>query len=492
MISVREFSASLNVAFGTSGVRGLVENLTSDLCYAYTMAFIQSICSQSSTNNEIPPSRRIAVGIDLRPSSPAIAKACIQAIEDAGYQAVYCGSIPTPALAFYAISNFMPSIMITGSHIPFDRNGIKFYRAEGEISKVDEQAILTEEVELPENLLAKIESAKLPDVQTEAILSFQARYLSLFAQVSSGLKGMRIGFYQHSSVARDALTSVLEQLGAEVVPLERTETFVPIDTEAVSAEDKKKGLVWAKEGFDALISTDGDGDRPLIGDEKGHWLRGDIVGILCAEYLQASHVVTPVNSNTALESSPIKETIRTKIGSPYVIAGMELLPKNESTKVVGYEANGGFLLGSDMLWGEQGLTALPTRDSFLPILLLLVEANRKKVKLSQLSQHLPPRFTASDRLKEYPSELSAQLLNNLKASISEQELLIGEIADSNIPRVSQINELDGLRMVLDNDEIVHLRPSGNAPELRCYAEADTSVRAEKIVSAVLSYIKGQK
>ncbi len=54
--------------------------------------------------------------------------------------------------------------------------------------------------------------------------------------------------------------------------------------------------------------------------------------------------------------------------------------------------------------------------------------------------------------------------------------------------VVETNQLDGLRMTLNNDEIVHLRPSGNAPELRCYAEASSNDRAEKIVKAVLTYI----
>ncbi len=96
------------------------------------------------------------------------------------------------------------------------------------------------------------------------------------------LKGKRIGVYEHSSVARDLLKDLMAYFGAEVVSLERTDYFVPIDTEAVSEIDKEKAKDWAKKyKLDAIISTDGDGDRPLISDENGQWLRGDVLGVLC-------------------------------------------------------------------------------------------------------------------------------------------------------------------------------------------------------------------
>ncbi len=95
---------------------------------------------------------KVFVGRDLRPSSPAIAALCMAAIEDAGFQPVDCGVLPTPALSNYAISQQAPSIMVTGSHIPVDRNGLKFYRADGEIDKNDESAISAAYAALPANL----------------------------------------------------------------------------------------------------------------------------------------------------------------------------------------------------------------------------------------------------------------------------------------------------------------------------------------------------
>jgi Phosphomannomutase len=84
-----------------------------------------------------------------------------------------------------------------------------------------------------------------------------------------------------------------------------------VDTEAIRPEDVALATQWSNEyNFDCIISTDGDGDRPLISDEKGRWLRGDVAGILCAQYLAADAVITPVNCNSALELSGAFLTIQ--------------------------------------------------------------------------------------------------------------------------------------------------------------------------------------
>ncbi|RYC05605.1 phosphomannomutase, partial [Ciceribacter ferrooxidans] len=86
---------------------------------------------------------------------------------------------------------------------------------------------------------------------------------------------------EHSSVARDMMTTVFGQYGATVVPLGRSETFIPVDTEAVSAETEALLLKWSVDHrLDAIISTDGDGDRPLVADETGRPLRGDLLGLV--------------------------------------------------------------------------------------------------------------------------------------------------------------------------------------------------------------------
>lgn len=481
-IAVSHLSNMLGVAFGTSGVRGLVDNLTSELCFAYVESFLSNVC---------PSATRVAIGIDLRPSSPSIAKGCVLSAKLQGLEVVFCGGLPTPALAYYAMQNKIPAIMITGSHIPFDRNGIKFYRENGEITKEDELHIMAGEVVLPADLDEMLPDFVLPDINMDAMNCFKKRYTDVFPV--SMLKGKRIGVYEHSSVARDLIKELLIYFGAEVLSLGRTNTFVPIDTEAVSNEDQQKGIDWAKEfNLDSIISTDGDGDRPLIADENGHWLRGDILGVLCSKYLEATHVAAPINVNTVLERQDLaRKTVRTKIGSPYVIAGMEsLLNETPDARVVGYEANGGFMVGGDFTINGCALYSLPTRDSILPVLIVLAMSSLQKCPVSLLTADFPSRYTLSDRIKNIPNKVCCNLIDSLKSDIEQQNLLLDILSDEGATlNIASFDETDGLRITLNNYDVFHLRPSGNAPELRIYVETYCNEKAQNMIDGVVFFCR---
>ena len=467
-----DLAAANSVRFGTSGLRGLVVDMDREVCFAFTSAFLQTVAANSP---------RVALAMDLRPSSPEIAAACAAAISHADLIVDNCGAIPTPALAYYAQTQGIPAIMVTGSHIPFDRNGMKFYGETGEITKADEDRILHVAVRIPKNELTIL----LPAVNHSARQHYVDRYLQLFP--AQCLAGMQLGIYEHSSVARDLLREIMEGLGAEVISLGRTDEFVPIDTEAVSADDVWQARRWADEyGFDAIISTDGDGDRPLIGDELGNWFRGDIVGILCAQFLQAQAVVTTVSCTTAVElSDSFSSVIRTRIGSPYVIEAIDKLLKRGEKSVLGFEPNGGVLVGSNLEKSGRALTPLLTRDAVLPILCVLAMAREKGCKVSELRHRLPARFTASDRLQSVATETSQQILTGIAASPKKaSEFLFGLGG-----KVTGFDQTDGLRLFLETDEIIHFRPSGNAPEFRCYAESASQERSDWLVQECLVRIK---
>lgn len=471
--NIEHFMRTSDVRFGTSGLRGLVEQMSNELCYAYVAAFLQTVVADANTV------KKIVLGHDLRPSSPRIAAACAKAIIDSGREVIYAGALPTPALASYAYEHQLPAIVVTGSHIPFDRNGIKFYKSTGEISKADEISILQATVELPDDDLVVPEG--MLKVNSEVKAHYIQRYVDFFSHSEIG--GMRVAVYEHSSVARDILHEIFEALGAEVISLGRSEGFVPIDTEAVRPEDVTQAAQWAKlYCFDAIVSTDGDADRPLIGDENGQWLRGDIVGILCARFLSADIVVTPVSSSTLTEASGwFEKVVRTKIGSPYVIDAMQAF-QTTNKNVVGFEANGGFLLGSDILQNDHVLKSLPTRDAILPMLAILALAKQNRCPLSGLVETLPQRFTASDRLQNFPVEQSARLISDL----NQNHQLVYELMAEKSGMIVSIDHTDGFRVTFENGDIVHLRPSGNAPELRCYAESQTQATAQMLCLACLS------
>ncbi|MEQ2025044.1 phosphomannomutase [Xenorhabdus szentirmaii] len=472
MINTSDVIKNSNIQFGTSGARGLVTQFTIESCAAFTHAFINSMKSEFNFD-------KIAIAIDNRPSSEFIATACIDAIIRQNIEPIYYGVIPTPALAYTAMSNGIPCIMVTGSHIPFDRNGLKFYRPDGEITKSDEAKILnsTIDFEVPNDL--SLLSINTIATATEKYID---RYVSIFD--SKLLTGKRIGIYEHSSAGRDIYSILFKKFGAEVISLERSNEFVPIDTEAVSEEDKIKAKNWSElYQLDAIFSTDGDGDRPLVADENGEWLRGDILGLLCALEMDIEALAIPISCNTIISTHEHFKCVKqTKIGSPYVIEEFTNLAK-QYKRIAGFEANGGFLLGSDITINDKYLSSLPTRDAVLPFLMLLSAAKEKSI--SQLVNELPPRITFSDRIQNFATNRSERIIKNGK---NDPQHLLQKLGFNNISLLD-LNAIDGLRMTLSNGNIIHLRSSGNAPELRCYTEADSAETARSLVEQTLNKIK---
>jgi phosphomannomutase len=489
-LSIATLMESSGVKFGTSGARGLVDAMSDRICFAYTCAFLTYLNSEGL----IAKGDRVAFAGDLRPSTPRIMAAVSKAVTESGYVPINCGFVPSPAVALFGLKLCIATIMVTGSHIPDDRNGIKFNRPDGEILKRDEAGIRQQLIEFDETLFdgdSFSQPQPLPAVDESAEEYYIKRYLNCLG--SDALSGLSIGVYEHSGVARSLLVQILEGVGAKVVRLGFSNTFVPVDTEAIRPEDVTLARQWSKEyALDTIVSTDGDGDRPLISDELGQWLRGDVAGILCADYLKADWVVTPVSSNSALElSDKFAGVRRTRIGSPFVIETMQSLLQEGRKGVVGYEANGGFLIADPLPLNSGLLEPLPTRDAVIVILAILMNARNRGLTLSELFQQLPSRFTYSDRLKAFPTELSQRMLARFRTgdpAVDSQA--VEDEFNSIFGQVEKIDHTDGVRITFTEGDIVHLRPSGNAPEMRCYTESVSEGRAQEMNKICIDFLEG--
>ena len=459
MPAAREQGAEMAPMFGTSGLRGLVTELTPDLVSAYVTAFLRAC----------PPGTGLHLGRDLRPSSPALAGMVAEAARRAGVPVTDCGAVPTPALALAAMRARAAAVMVTGSHIPADRNGLKFYAPAGEITKADEAAILAA---LGEPLSPVATPAPLV-TDAAAGEAWVRRYVTAFGP--GALAGLRIGVWSHSAVSRDLLLAALRALGAAtVVEVGRSTTFIPVDTEAVPEEVRALIEAWtAEHRLDALVATDGDGDRPLLADAGGQIIPGDLLGQITAALVGAETVVTPVSSNTGVEAEGrFQRVIRTRVGSPFVIAAME----EAGGRSVGYEANGGFLLGFDTHLGGP-LPKLPTRDSLLPLVAPL-SLLRAAGGLAALVAREPGRFTAADRLAEVPAGRAQALVAGLAASPDGLAGFLAALGEG----IRSLDRTDGLRATCASGRILHIRPSGNAPEMRLYVEAETPDAARDLLA----------
>jgi phosphomannomutase len=279
--------------------------------------------------------------------------------------------------------------------------------------------------------------------------------------------------YQHSAVGRDLLVDLLREFGADVVPAGRREDFVAIDTENIQAPQIAaiQKLVDEHGPVDAVISADGDSDRPLlltVSDGKVRFWPGDLLGMVTAEYLGADAVVVPISCNDAIDRGPLAGVLepKTRIGSPYVIAGIEAARAKGRQRVCGWEPNGGFLLGSDL----PNLTKLATRDAVLPMLCSLFAQDR--------FASLPQRYCRAALLPNFPQAVGREMVRHFSAdgAAAEVEKVVA------LGPVRGIDYTDGVRVTFGSGEVIHFRPSGNADELRVYAVADTESRAEELAA----------
>lgn len=541
--------APVPLAFGTSGLRGLVKDITDLEAYINVKGALRYLIS----SGDIPARSRVVIAGDLRPSTDRIMRACAQAIVDSGCPVENAGKIPTPALIARAISQRCAGVMVTGSHIPFDRNGIKINKSVGEVLKSDEAGIIreVERVRAEEyrqsaattpfdayGMLKRV--SELPPLDGAAEEAYLRRYVGSFGH--GGLAGLRVLVYQHSAVGRDLLPRILRELGAEVITAGRSETFIPIDTENITDEQLARLEAFAiaaeTDGgpIAAVVSTDGDSDRPLVtavlsaaavapGARRLRFLSGDLLGVVVAEYLRADGAAVPISANDAVERRLGERKIvleKTKIGSPYVVAALDQLRAAKRQRIVGWEANGGFLTGSDIELQRGALTALPTRDAVLPILANLSAAAEQGLSLAALWERLPARFGRAGLIDNFPVTASQAILAQLIPSGATVEvefdptkgvldcsradgsrLLLALAAANDWQRrqeiltrfftpglgfdaIARVNVLDGVRIYFANGDVAHIRPSGNAPQLRIYSVSASQARADRIVELALA------
>jgi len=532
--------------WGTSGVRGKVEDLNDFVAYIAGMGLVRFFESADPSFKE---NRTIVLGHDRRPSSPSITAALALGIQSAGGKYVYVGEAMTPEVAYYAMRTARPSIVITGSHIPEDRNGIKPFLSNREVLKKDEQIITAHIDKAQEEALQEFDEGNLfseDGTFVDSVKAFQdlgeptsgpvkfyiERFTSAFPD--KPLQGKNIIVYQYSAVGRDTIVHILESLGAKVFPVGRSDTFSTIDTEAIEpkilATFKNYLEEYQKEKSTeifALVSTDPDGDRPIIIDEEGSFLRGDIATAVAAKELSVDYFVTTNSVSSAVEKILAGISVeRTPIGSPYIVSAMQQAVLRGIQNVAGAEANGGFLTSTDISIGNHLLTALPTRDAMTTIVLVLLSAVSEN-SLAKLLKTIPKRYTDSRFINNFSQDVSRKIIQQFSPQTllkTETTLLEVECKESkawlirssdfdertatleeneeldslsrNISKqfnaergfgsVVKINYCDAVKIFFSNGDIAYIRPSGNAPQFRIYAESDTEARAKEITAIAVS------
>ena len=432
--------------FGTNGVRGV---FSEDFTLEFVNDLVMSLAAYFKQG-------KILVGYDGRHSSPIVAKVVSSALNYSGLDCYMAGLVPTPCLEYATKKlGYDGGLMITASHNPPQYNGIKPVASDGvEISREDERKI--EQIFDEKNWIKASTFGKSFE-ETNVISTYIDGIISLIDIDSINAKKFKVCLDLGNGAQSVTAKKLCENLGCDVhvINEEINGDFPGRGSEPTpqNLDELSKLVVDTNSNFG--IAFDGDGDRSIFCDETGKILTGDSSALLLCDYLLQqypnSQVVTCLNSGNIIENIVEKtnsRVVRTKVGSVEVSRRMV-----NDDALVGYEENGGFMFGNHN----------HVRDGAMTLALMLDLLSKSQLDLSQNIKNLPPSFTTKTKI-----ECS---LEKSKIVISE---LLKEFPDSNTS--------DGIKIQVDKDNWVMIRPSGTEPIIRIYGESNSQQNLDSLIS----------
>ena len=432
--------------FGTNGVRGV---FSEDFTLEFVNDLVMSLAAYFKQG-------KILVGYDGRHSSPIVAKVVSSALNYSGLDCYMAGLVPTPCLEYATKKlGYDGGLMITASHNPPQYNGIKPVASDGvEISREDERKI--EQIFAEKNWIKASTFGKSFE-ETNVISTYIDGIISLIDIDSIKAKKFKVCLDLGNGAQSVTAKKLCENLGCDVHAIneEINGDFPGRGSEPTpqNLDELSKLVVDTNSNFG--IAFDGDGDRSIFCDETGKILTGDSSALLLCDYLLQqypnSQVVTCLNSGNIIENIVEKtnsRVVRTKVGSVEVSRRMV-----NDDALVGYEENGGFMFGNHN----------HVRDGAMTLALMLDLLSKSQLDLSQNIKNLPPSFTTKTKI-----ECS---LEKSKIVISE---LLKEFPDSNTS--------DGIKIQVDKDNWVMIRPSGTEPIIRIYGESNSQQNLDSLIS----------
>ena len=436
--------------FGTSGIRGDAKKLFNEqFCFDIGRSF-----SKFLENRGIKGS--IAIGMDPRESSERIKYDIAKGICYENRKVFDEGFAPSPAMNYILVvdDTIAGSIMITGSHIRPDFNGVKFFMGSREILKEDEKEIESIYVDIKDSVSCE-DKGEITFSRNRAIDLYSKMLLDLAEFYPPWKVVLDLGNGCQSKV----MPGLFDILGLETILINNDPTperFIARDTETEDAvkdlQEKVKEI-----GADFGIAFDGDGDRVVFVDEDGRFITGDYSGTLIAKYSDTDVVVTPINTSQVIDYIG-KCVIRTRVGSPYVIQAME-----ENGAAFGFEANGGGISEEVML----------SRDAGSAMIKILNILNRCNMSLKDLVNTLPRFFIYRAKI-ECPMSLYSAILESVKNEPWNCDV--------------RIEDIDGIKIWIGEDSWVLFRPSMNAPEFRVFAESKSEDEAMRLGEESMDFV----
>lgn len=403
---------------------------------------------------------RILLGKDTRRSSYMFESALVSGLVASGADTYILHVIPTPGLSYEVLDGgFDCGIMITASHNPFDDNGIKLVNSEG--YKMDEDVLLQVE--------AYIDGASdVPLATGDKIgctvdyMQGRNRYIAhLIASCGFSMQGWRVGLDCANGAASSVARPVFDAMGAETHVINNAPSGFNINVDCGSTHIERLQDLVLRNHLDVGFAYDGDADRCLAVDERGHVIDGDLILYICGTYL-AKHgrlakntIVPTVMSNfglfKAFDDAGISY-VKTDVGDKNVWAAM---------------MKGGFSLGGEQSGHVIFSDLEKTGDGIMTSLRVMEVLNAEREKLSELARPVV----------RYPQQLINVHVADKKAVMEAKDVTAA------IHKAQEFLEGNGHVLV---------RASGTEPLIRVLAEAPTDELCEKANAFVLQALESYK
>ena len=288
--------------FGTDGIRGEANRYPMDA--AMGLAVGQAVAHLLKMGNR---RSRIMVGKDTRISGDMLENAIAAGITSMGADPHLVGTLPTPGIAYLTRHDRADAgIVISASHNPYHDNGIKVFSHNGFKLSDPQEELLEEHIlegRLTEHLPASASIGRTVRVE-DAGLRYAAFLRDTFpADVS--MKGMKIVVDTANGATFKVAPETFDQLGADITVMNDTPDGLNINADCGSQHTA--GLEQQVRDSRATIGLafDGDGDRLIAVDEKGHRISGDQILLICAKGLK---------DRNALENNLLVSTVMSNLG----------------------------------------------------------------------------------------------------------------------------------------------------------------------------------
>lgn len=460
-----------DIHFGTDGWRAIIgEGFTPDNLNRVVAAAARIFKEEAVAAGRDPQAPgTLIVGHDCRQDAHAYAELAAQVAAGEGFNVLltqdYC---PTPTLCWSVAHNddAVGGIMLTSSHNPAEYLGVKLRMADGGASP----AAFTDRVEAvlpsePTDILGPFQTA---DLMTDYLAALR-ELVDTEAIREAGLRVVCDPLY---GAGRHYLADLLRDLGVDVVEIHNEEdpTFGGLHPEPIQPW-VDEGLAKVGElGYDALFINDGDADRIAAGDSRGNYVNAHRIITLLVKHMvdrgETGRVVSTVTASAMLDRMCRKlglELVSTPVGFKWIYGEME---------------KGGVMIGGE----ESGGIGLPDhvkeRDGLLMALLLTECMAQSGKDLGTIIDEMLAdigRMEFARRGLSITDEQMARFRAETVPTYTADEIAGKPVVGA--------DRRDGVKLLLEGDAWVMMRPSGTEPLVRIYAEAATTNEVNELLDA---------